>query len=310
MSTSALSTVTTKLPSAVSTVTTKLPSAVSTVTTRLPSAASNITAKLQSTPVKQASQPVATDSPGNWKHPKLAEITRRQRRTEFSERNIKTICFNGLALVISVMLRQLVASKLPTGLYVERNTQSKQGISSNRIHSVSADLKSYIAWSYLALQLVPVVNIVVAFLPLFRRQDDLADIALTPGQRKLLGLPPSSTPPTPNSAISTPPRYSRTPSLRCPATAAPPRIGDEAGRRTRHRRQALSSRRLLREASEGGGSHRLDLRASLVLARLRVCSVEMGPVHPVRWPGRDLVLGSTISGCMSGAGNDHRATHS
>jgi nucleoporin POM34 len=219
MSTSALSTVTTKLPSAVSTVTTKLPSAVSTVTTRLPSAASNITAKLQSTPVKQASQPVATDSPGNWKHPKLAEITRRQRRTEFSERNIKTICFNGLALVISVMLRQLVASKLPTGLYVERNTQSKQGISSNRIHSVSADLKSYIAWSYLALQLVPVVNIVVAFLPLFRRQDDLADIALTPGQRKLLGLPPSSTPPTPNSAISTPPRYSRTPSLAGSATS-------------------------------------------------------------------------------------------
>lgn len=79
--------------------------------------------------------------------------------------------------------------------------------------SVSAELKTYIAWTYLALQLIPVINIVIALLPLVRQQDDLADIPLTAGQRKLLGLPPSSIPPTPNSAISTPPRYSRTPSL-------------------------------------------------------------------------------------------------
>ncbi|OIW30297.1 NPCC-domain-containing protein [Coniochaeta ligniaria NRRL 30616] len=170
-------------------------SALSQVTTKLPSAV-----KLQSTPVKQASKPVVTDSPGNWKHPKLAEITRRQRKTEFSERNIKTIAFNGGAFLISVVLRQLAVSKLPTGF-------------------VSADIKAYVAWTYLALQLIPVVNIVIALLPLVRRQDDLADIALTPGQRKLLGLPPSSVPPTPNSAISTPPRYSRTPSLAGSATS-------------------------------------------------------------------------------------------
>ncbi|KAH8908406.1 NPCC-domain-containing protein [Coniochaeta sp. PMI_546] len=175
-------------------------SALSQVTTKVPSAVSSVTTKLQSTPVKQASKPIVTDSPGNWKHPKLAEITRRQRRTEFSERNIKTIGFNGIAFIISVVLRQLAVSKLPTGF-------------------VSADVKTYIAWTYLALQLIPVVNIVIAFLPLIRRQDDLADIALTPGQRKLLGLPPSSTPPTPNSAISTPPRYSRTPSLAGSATS-------------------------------------------------------------------------------------------
>lgn len=77
----------------------------------------------------------------------------------------------------------------------------------------SADTKSYIAWTYLALQLIPVVNIMIAFLPLVRPQDDLADIPLTPAQRKLLGLPPSSAPPTPSSTIATPPRYSRTPSL-------------------------------------------------------------------------------------------------
>ena len=46
-----------------------------------------------------------------------------------------------------------------------------------------------------------------------RTPDDLSDIPLTPGQRRLLGLPPSSRPPTPGSAYSTPPRFSRTPSV-------------------------------------------------------------------------------------------------
>ena len=46
-----------------------------------------------------------------------------------------------------------------------------------------------------------------------RPKDDLSDIPLTPAQRKLLGLPQSSRAATPNSVYSTPPRYSRTPSL-------------------------------------------------------------------------------------------------
>ena len=56
------------------------------------------------------------------------------------------------------------------------------------------------------------VNIIMACYPLFRKADDLSDIALTPAQRKLLGLPPSPAPPTPGSQYSTPPRYARTPS--------------------------------------------------------------------------------------------------
>ena len=50
-------------------------------------------------------------------------------------------------------------------------------------------------------------------MPLVRREDDLSDIPLTPAQRKLLGLPPSATAPTPDATYSTPPRYSRTPSI-------------------------------------------------------------------------------------------------
>jgi nucleoporin POM34 len=53
-------------------------------------------------------------------------------------------------------------------------------------------------------------NIIVAMSPLVRKKDDLSDIPLTPAQRRLLGLPPSSKPPTPGSNYITPPRYART----------------------------------------------------------------------------------------------------
>ena len=56
-----------------------------------------------------------------------------------------------------------------------------------------------------------VYNIIVACWPLLRRKDDLSDIPLTPAQRKLLGLPPSSRPSTPETRYITPPRYARTP---------------------------------------------------------------------------------------------------
>jgi nucleoporin POM34 len=49
----------------------------------------------------------------------------------------------------------------------------------------------------------------MACLPLIRRPDDISDIPLTPAQRRLLGLPPSDTPPPPGSTYVTPPRYAR-----------------------------------------------------------------------------------------------------
>lgn len=51
----------------------------------------------------------------------------------------------------------------------------------------------------------------MALMPLIRRKDDLSDIPLTPAQRKLLGLPPTDTPPVPGSQYITPPRYARSP---------------------------------------------------------------------------------------------------
>ena len=49
-----------------------------------------------STPLKKSAQVV--DSPGNWRHPRLEEITRRQNATVFNERNIRTIVYNVGAL--------------------------------------------------------------------------------------------------------------------------------------------------------------------------------------------------------------------
>jgi nucleoporin POM34 len=45
--------------------------------------------------------------------------------------------------------------------------------------------------------------------PLFSKKDEMSDIALTPSQRALLGLGPTSAPATPGSAYVTPPRYLR-----------------------------------------------------------------------------------------------------
>ena len=60
------------------------------------------------------------------------------------------------------------------------------------------------------LRIILFCNIVMAFLPLVRRKDDLVDIPLTPSQRALLGLDPNATPPiTPGTQYITPPRYPR-----------------------------------------------------------------------------------------------------
>ena len=79
--------------------------------------------------------------------------------------------------------------------------------------SVPGDIRSYFSWAWFIFQVIPFIQIGVACLPLVRSNDDLSDIPLTAAQRKLLGLPATSAPPTPDAKFSTPPRYSRTPSL-------------------------------------------------------------------------------------------------
>ncbi|KAI1126014.1 nuclear pore complex component-domain-containing protein [Nemania abortiva] len=147
-----------------------------------------------STPTKAPATPT-TESPGTWRHPRIQEIAKRQQASTFSDKNIRQIIINLVLLICLLVLRSLTRKAL-----LPINRLAPRGL-------INADSVYYLI---LAL---PLFNIAISFAPLFRRPDDLSDIALTPAQRKLLGLPPSSTPPTPGSVYSTPPRYARTPSV-------------------------------------------------------------------------------------------------
>ncbi|RDA88343.1 hypothetical protein CP532_5636 [Ophiocordyceps camponoti-leonardi (nom. inval.)] len=141
-----------------------------------------------------AAAPPVPDSPGTWRHPRLDEINRRRNASNFSEKNVRRIAYNLVALLALWAIRRVARLKLDPRI-------------------LPTNLAYYLSWAWIALQLVPIAQIGLACLPLVRNEDDVSDIPLTATQRKLLGLPPPSTPPTPDGHFSTPPRYSRTPSI-------------------------------------------------------------------------------------------------
>ncbi|KAJ6789694.1 hypothetical protein PWT90_00558 [Aphanocladium album] len=150
----------------------------------------------KATPIKGA-PPSATDSPGTWRHPRLNEITRRREATTFSEKNVRRIAYNIVALLSFWTVQILV--KMYTSPQI-----------------VSPAARLYISWAWTIVQLIPVAQIALACVPLLRARDEMTDIPLTAAQRKLLGLapaPPGSSPANPDLSFSTPPRYSRTPSM-------------------------------------------------------------------------------------------------
>lgn len=163
------------------------------------------------TPVSKSKNAApVTPVTGTWRHPQFDEIARRQNATTFSDRNLKQVLYN----VGGVVLLWVVA----------RFLWNKYGISVNPRAALTDWLNSfpsffeegmafdpYATYTYHGLQLLFTYNTIVAFLPIFRKKDDLGDIPLTPGQRKLLGLAPTSRPPTPGSQYATPPRYSKAP---------------------------------------------------------------------------------------------------
>ncbi|KAI2615873.1 NPCC-domain-containing protein [Hypoxylon sp. NC1633] len=153
------------------------------------------TAQTVSTPKKSTPATPVTDSPGTWRHPRLQEIIQRQDATNFTDKNIKRIAINVAVLVACIIVHTYLARMLPP-----KRTFPQYVWNCGR----------YAYWTILA---IPLLNIGTNLLPLLRAKDDFSDIPLTPGQRRLLGLPQSSAPPTPGSVYSTPPRYSRTPSI-------------------------------------------------------------------------------------------------
>lgn len=83
-----------------------------------------------------------------------------------------------------------------------------------------APLEQYQIYPYLLVRLYFLVNLILAFRPLYTPKDEINDIPLTPSQRALLGLKPTNTPYTPGGAYITPPRYSRSVTPRSSASRA------------------------------------------------------------------------------------------
>ena len=92
--------------------------------------------------------------------------------------------------------------------------------SSPKFLHLDSQPKVFARYVFSLLQILFAINIFAALMPVIGPKDDLSDIPLTPAQRKLLGLKPTSTPPTPGSTYSTPPRYARTPLSGSPASRA------------------------------------------------------------------------------------------
>ncbi|KAL8873184.1 MAG: hypothetical protein Q9174_001305 [Haloplaca sp. 1 TL-2023] len=145
-----------------------------------------------------AQTPTATPSPGRWRHPKFDEITRRQKASTFDENSVRRVLFNAILMIALFSFRRFLSANPGTLGYV-----------------LSGHSQTYLHTSLLYVFLLPIYNIVMALLPIYKGQDNIADIALTPSQRALLGLDPNATPHlTPGTQYVTPPRYARSPTPR------------------------------------------------------------------------------------------------
>lgn len=69
----------------------------------------------KTTPSRPSPIPVA-ESPGNWSHPRIDEITRRQNATVFTGDHLKTILYNVAAIVILNFMQKINAEFGPSQL--------------------------------------------------------------------------------------------------------------------------------------------------------------------------------------------------
>ncbi|KAL2824057.1 nuclear pore complex component-domain-containing protein [Aspergillus cavernicola] len=131
--------------------------------------------------------PEKSQTPGKWRHPHLNEIVRRQHAGTFGDHSVKKLIWNGLALFVTWVFGNTFRSY---SRWIESKTE----------------IPTYSDLSLLIIQLVFSFNIFLALYPLFRPKDEISDIPLTPTQRVLLGLNPSSTS-SPATTYATPPKY-------------------------------------------------------------------------------------------------------
>lgn len=174
------------------------------------------------TPISLAPQTVAAQDPtGTWTHPKLDEINRRLGASTFGDRQIKSIAWNTTLMLLTFALPRLsrlhwLYVSTPVLLHVIQCSLTPSSSFARPILELNPDFNWWLKWS---LRGYAAFIICLALLPLLYNKDDLSDIPLTPTQRSLLGLGPSSQPATPGSQYITPPRYSRSSTPRSGASS-------------------------------------------------------------------------------------------
>ena len=230
-----------------------------------------------STPTEKTGLSAATtpaSTPGTWKHPRMDEIAARQSASTFTDRNVNIIAWNAAILLISFVVKHMTRQ-----LYVLLLILLTPILTRHRIPSLFENLTSllspYGSYVVMACRLILLYNIAYAFSPLVRQKDDLSDIPLTPTQRKLLGLPPSSTPDTPGSNYVTPPRFPRS----TPRSSERATVGSSLSARSSPRGGSPSGSPyspvpspLLHKAVSSNASRRLSFGTPSPLSSSRVAS--------------------------------------
>ena len=180
-----------------------------------------------STPQHQPSP--AASTPGQWQHPRMDEVIRRQNATHFDMSNMKLIGVH-VGLIFTSFLAPLMLYTMQVALSLSRHATHNSADPTSLPSPWIRAAHPYPNYLLLVLRLFFLANIAVALSPLFRKPDSCEDVPLTPAQRQLLGLPPMSRPATPLEQTQwvTPPRYSRshtpksaTSSLRAQASGSP-----------------------------------------------------------------------------------------
>jgi len=163
-------------------------------------------------------------SPGRFRHPKISEIITRQAATKLTPQRSWNALLNLTALLATFSFNYIIRTRyviespilgLPQLLTITRSDVLLLSIFDT---SIASWYHPYMGTALLVLRLHFCIRIILALrpvIPYISEQDDFSDIPLTPTQRALLGLNPS-TQSTPVSAASdvhyiTPPKYRHSP---------------------------------------------------------------------------------------------------
>lgn len=165
-----------------------------------------LTPKTSDTPAILPAAP--TPPTGTWRHPRLDDIARRQSASIFGQRNLRRAAVSIGCLIATFYIIPLIPNWLKYASNTISNSSTAHPLNSARALTPPEALP-FVDYALYLLRAFLTINLLYSLSPLYARPDSLTDIPLTPTQRHLLGLAPSSVPETPGSAYVTPPRYAR-----------------------------------------------------------------------------------------------------